>query len=80
MIKMVSKDFIGGFICLNVYGPTILIKKRELWQNITNTIQYHGNSILIFGRDFNATLEVVDKREGEVCFGKIQTDFQNFFC
>ncbi|XP_059073739.1 uncharacterized protein LOC131874401 [Cryptomeria japonica] len=62
----------------NVYGPTKMIDKAKVWKDISDKIVTLNNDKVIVAGDFNALLELDDKKGGLRMNTRVMEDFREF--
>ncbi|XP_057857632.1 uncharacterized protein LOC131066802 [Cryptomeria japonica] len=78
MAKVNSRIFNFSSFLINVYGPTKIADKCQLWEKISKILEDVRSALTIVVGDFNDTLSYSDKRGGVKRMCMIQSDFQNF--
>ena len=64
-VRVNVKQLHCSFSVFNVYGPNNNAKKRILWQTLSTKVQDLDNDVAILGGDFNAILNLGDKKGGK---------------
>lgn len=67
-----------SFNLFNVYGPTVIGEKRDLWNLLSDKLQSTNVENCILVKDFNAILVESEKKGGIQRLGTSQKDFQYF--
>ena len=77
--KMVAfQHYDLSFAVFNVYGPSTMIDKKNLCQQLTNLMLGLGDQNIILGGDFNSIRSLNEKKGGIVPPPKIIEDFVTF--
>ncbi|KAH9303836.1 hypothetical protein KI387_008240 [Taxus chinensis] len=76
--KVFVKHSDESFFLCDVYGPSNLIKKRDLWSKLHLVLDSAVNSKIVVTGDFNATLSDLDKWGGIQWQPRSQVDFTSF--
>ncbi|XP_057834369.1 uncharacterized protein LOC131044904 [Cryptomeria japonica] len=67
-----------NFPLINVYGPTKTTEKSKVWQALTKkNLEIRNDKIVVVG-DFNALLDLDEKKGGLRMSNKIMEDFRDF--
>lgn len=66
------------FCLFNVYGPTMISKKKKLWKELSHVLYALNDQLVIFGGDFNAILDEVEKMGGVIPNKKGMEEFNTF--
>ncbi|XP_059073397.1 uncharacterized protein LOC131874164 [Cryptomeria japonica] len=67
-----------NFPLINVYRPTKTLEKTQVWQVLTNKISVLGNDKIVVVGDFNALLDLDEKKGGLRMSNKVMEDFREF--
>ncbi|GLJ37747.1 hypothetical protein SUGI_0766940 [Cryptomeria japonica] len=67
-----------NFPLINVYDPTKTSEKYEVWQALTNKLWEISNNKVVVVGDFNALLDLDEKKGGLRMSNKIMEDFREF--
>ncbi|XP_059065362.1 uncharacterized protein LOC131857179 [Cryptomeria japonica] len=78
MVKVISKTMNFSCFLVNVYGPTLVVDKCRLWEDISRCLEEVRLSLAIVVGDFNTTLSSSEKRGGVRRLSGSQLDFQSF--
>ncbi|XP_059071122.1 uncharacterized protein LOC131863796 [Cryptomeria japonica] len=78
MVKVISKTMNFSCFLVNVYGPTLVIEKCKLWEDVSRSLEEVRPLLAIMARDFNATLSSSEKHGGVRRLSRSHLDFQSF--
>ncbi|GLJ48806.1 hypothetical protein SUGI_1029200 [Cryptomeria japonica] len=66
------------FPLFNVYGPTKTMEKVHVWSVLSEKIIFLNNKRLVVAGDFNALLDLDEKKGGLRISNKVMEDFWDF--
>lgn len=66
------------FPLVNVYGPTKTEEKAKVWKDISDKIDSGYKDRVIVAGDFNALLDLEEKKGGLLMSNKVMEDFRDF--
>lgn len=64
--KVHSFHLNSDFFLINVYGSSKLCRQSIIWEQLSVIMQNLSKELVVLGGDFNATLELVDKKGGKM--------------